>query len=209
MRSSNRFILRLTSVVVFILMMTNLILLDIVVVSYKSQDRTLVETVQVKRQEFKEEKASQIVCDAVCIEKIYGAIYEATASVRLASQGQSSLEFYIPLGSGSNTTDDWVDVTGVAAYIDSTQYGRVKKIVFEALVQVPNGNQTAYVRLYNDTDKHPVWGSEMSWEGGESKFLVSPSLTLGQGNKLYKVQMKSQLKDKTNLLQARVRITTY
>ena len=96
---------------------------------------------------------------------------------------------------------------GVAAYIDSRLYGKVKKVMFEASVSVPSG--TASVRLFNATDKHPVWYSELSMSGSGPELLVSSPIFLDSGNKLYQVQMKSQLGATTNLLQARVHIITY
>lgn len=120
----------------------------------------------------------------------------------------SARELVISFGSGESTANDWTDVPGVEAYIDSTKYGRIKSAVFEASLYTPTGNQTAYVRLYNVTDKNMVWPSELSIEGGEPKLLISSSLGLGSGNKLYRVQMKTQLKARTQLIQARVRITT-
>lgn len=159
-------------------------------------------------------------CPLSCVSQIQ----EATASVNLAlpkttvvptpsptttSVASFVREFYVPLGSGSNATDDWADVPGAQAYIDTTQYGSIKNVVFEASVSIPTGNQKAYVRLFNATDKHPVWFSDVSMEGGTGQLLISNSIALDSGNKLYKVQMKTSLKYTANLTQARVRITTY
>jgi len=134
------------------------------------------------------------------------------ACVNLINAGGSKTgakEFIVTLGSGSNITDEWTDVTGVQSYIDSSQYGKIKKVTFEATVHVPTGNQKIYVRLYNVSDSHPVWFSEMWMEGTGPRLLTSEPITLGTGNKLYQVQMKSQLKFKTDLVTSRIRITTY
>lgn len=208
---------RLISYILFALVFSNLVALDIWIYKQKlektpAQLATVAEKMVVeKKTDEGQKKVPGYVSD------IYDAIREATASLQLdtrpkiggtAAVGFES-EFIITLGSGTNTTDDWVDVVGAGSFIDSTKYGSIKKVVFEATVQIPNGNQTSYVRLYNATDKHPVWSSEMSLEGSEAKLLISQPITLDSGNKLYQVQMKSQLKDKTNLLQSRVRITSY
>lgn len=141
----------------------------------------------------------------------------ATASISIGgttnitnqvSQTSGQRELVIALGSGESTANDWSDVPGVEAYIDTTKYNRIKSVVFEASLYTPTGNQTAYVRLYNVTDKNMVWPSELSIEGGEPKLLISPPLGLSSGNKLYRVQMKTQLRARTQLVQARVRITT-
>ncbi len=161
------------------------------------------------------------ICPNSCLTKIY----QATASPSLVQSPsitvtsapkpdqsviqQSSLrDYYVPFGSGSSTASDWTDVAGLQAYVNISDYGSVKKVLFEASLHTPTGNQTAYARLYNKTDKHVVWLSEVSIEGGEPKLLTSSSLTLTPGNKLYQVQMKTQLQSVTNLQQARLKITS-
>jgi hypothetical protein len=125
------------------------------------------------------------------------------------SSSSSSGEYFVPLGTGTNQSDDWADVTGAQAYIDSTRYRRIKKVTFEATLEVPASSQISYVRLYNVTDKHPVWYSELSMDGSGPQLLASSPVTLDSGQKLYQVQMKSQLKALTRLVQSRVHILTY
>ena len=109
-------------------------------------------------------------------------------------------------GGGSNSTDDWTDVAGLQVEADSTKYGDIKSVVFEAKVNTTTGNQIAYVRLFNVTDKHPVWFSDVSIDGGSTKLLVSKPITLDSGNKLYQVQMKTSLKHQANLISSRLHI---
>lgn len=132
-----------------------------------------------------------------------------TTDTVATSVSATNKELYVPLGTGINITTDWSDVKGAAAYIDTRLYGKIKKVTFEASLGVPSGSQTAYVRLFNATDKHPVWYSEMTMSGAGPEFLASSGVTLDSGNKLYQVQMKSQLGSPTNLLQGRVHIITY
>ncbi len=139
---------------------------------------------------------------------VLGTTNTASTSASTASIiSTTNKELYVPFGTGTNTATDWADVKGAAAYIDTKLYGKMKKITFEASIGVPSGN--AYVRLFNATDKHPVWYSEMNMSGAGPELLTSPAITLDSGNKLYQVQMKSQLGTTTNLLQARVHIITY
>lgn len=151
-------------------------------------------------------------CPLSCLSQIY----EATASLKLTLASPAGItqtlsqsrEFSVSFGSGSTRAGDWEDITGLAVYIDNSKYGKIKSVVFEAAVLIPNGNQGVYLRLFNITDGHPVWYSEVYHEGGTAKLLISPSLVLGSGNKLYQVQMKTTLKDLANLNQSRVRITS-
>lgn len=137
------------------------------------------------------------------------ASQQSTSTTQQVSSGPGVKEFFISFGSGSNGTDDWADLSGIQAYIDSSQYSQIKSVVFEASVRIPTGNEIAYVRLFNVTDKHPVWFSDVSLEGGTPKLLFSKPITLDTGNKLYQVQMKTSLKYTAILDQARLHITTY
>ena len=118
-------------------------------------------------------------------------------------------EFFISFGGGSNMSDDWQDVTGLTAIVDSTNYAQIKKVTFEASVHIPAANERAFVRLFNATDKHPVWFSEVTLEGGDTKLMVSPAITLDPGEKTYQVQMKTSLKYQAVLDQSRLHIVTY
>ncbi len=145
--------------------------------------------------------SSSDTCPAACIAKINQVAGKTVSG--------TAKEYYVPLGSGTNTTADWSDVVGASAHIDTAAYGKIKQATFEATVTVPAGSQTVWVRLFNATDKHPVWSSEVTTESSGPILLTSKPLTLDAGNKLYQVQIKTQLKALTNLVQSRVRITTY
>lgn len=139
-------------------------------------------------------------CPTACINRINQATGKTVTG--------SAKEYYVPLGTGTNVTDDWTDVSGASAYIDTTSYGKIKEARFEATVITPSGSQRVWVRLFNATDKHPVWYSDITTDTSGAQLLTSPVITLDKGNKLYQVQMKSQLKGLTNLNQSRVHITT-
>ncbi len=116
-------------------------------------------------------------------------------------------EYYVPFGSGESSAGDWTNVTGLQTYIDSSQYPSMKHVVFEASVHIPTGNEWASVRLFNVTDQHPVWFSDVTLSGGNPLLLISSPITLDSGNKLYQVQMKTQLQYPAILDQSRIHIT--
>lgn len=118
-------------------------------------------------------------------------------------------EFFVPFGTGQSTAEDWTSIDGLQVYVDTKYYGDRRTVLFEASLRIPTGNETAYVRLYNVTDKHPVWMSELSTDGGIAKMLVSNPITLDEGKKLYQVQMKTSLKYQAILDQARLHIVVY
>ncbi len=167
-------------------------------------------------------------CPASCLSEISKATKSATLPVKptspptgeptpvpttkpaSSSQAVSSVkEFFVPFGIGSNSSDDWQDVGGLRTTLDPANYGNIKTVTFEASVRIPTGNETAYVRLYNATDKHPVWFSDVSLEGGTPQLLISKPITLDLGNKTYQVQMKTSLKFQAFLDQARLHIIIF
>lgn len=116
-------------------------------------------------------------------------------------------EYFVPLGSGSSTASDWTDVPGVVTSLDFGQYQHIKDVHFEASIYVPTANESVSVRLYNVTDKHPVWYSEITMSGGSSAYLTSPAISYDSGTKLYQVQMKTQLQAQANLVQSKIHVT--
>lgn len=211
--------------VVVFLVLLNLIFLDVVL--FRGQETRVIEkTVPIP--------VVSNACPASCLSEISQATKNATLSImpttppaesdsapaggttptpieKPLSQIQTApsvKEFFVPFGSGSNSSDDWQDIAGLRATLDPANYGSIKTVTFEATVRIPTGNEIAYVRLYNATDKHPVWFSDVSLEGGTPQLLISKPITLDSGNKTYQIQMKTSLKFQAFLDQARLRIIT-
>ncbi len=220
------FSLRIISIILFFLIVCNLLVLNFMIFQYKTQQKIQLKTLLPNVMQNDESKINipqpvpSDVCTSNCVSKIYETIHQATASLSLSrpqsktinleptsSDGATIKEVYVAFGSGTNSTDDWTNVSGLALYVDNTQYGKIKNVTFEASLFIPTGNEKAYARLYNVTDKHPVWYSEISLEGGASQLLISQPITLDDGNKLYQVQMKTSLKYQANITQARLHIT--
>ncbi len=117
-------------------------------------------------------------------------------------------EYYIPLGSGSTTSNSWKDIPGVEAVIDTGNYPRIKSVTFEAYLNIPTANGRVYAKVFNVTDKHDVWFSELNAEG---PVLVKKeaSISLENGIKTYRVMGLSTLKYEANIQNARLKILTY
>lgn len=113
-------------------------------------------------------------------------------------------DYYIPFGTGTNQTSDWTDVPGMQAVIDFGNYTNIKEVYFEVNVNIPTGNEIVWVRLYNLTDKHPVWYSEVSTTNND--YVFSSPIVYDTGTKVYQVQMKTQLQYPANITLARVHI---
>ena len=125
------------------------------------------------------------------------------------TKNSGSKQAYINTGFGTNQSADWADVFGAATTADIGEYTHIKEVRFEAFINVPTSNGTVSVRLYNKTDNHPVWNSEVTKEGTiDTYHFISPVVTYDSGPKLYQVQMKSQLNVVANLVQSRIAIVT-
>lgn len=116
-------------------------------------------------------------------------------------------EYFVPLGSGQTNATTMTDVAGVQSYLNSSAYPNIKSVNFEVAVQIPNGNQTANIQLFDVTDGYVIWNSQMSFSGGGAQYLVSNPIQLPPGNKLYQVQMSTQLGSLTLLNSSRIHIT--
>ncbi len=184
MKSKKKPGFHISNTLLIVLLLANVLILDIWVVTHYLWGSPSVLGV------------SSDACPQSCIDRIN----------RTSGSASSSKEYFVPLGSGTGTSKEWADVSGAQAYIDSTLYPAGKTVTFEVTLTIPAGNQIVWVRLYNATDKHPVWFSELSMEGSGPRALISGPITLDSGKKLYVVQLKTQLGTLTNVLQSRIRI---
>lgn len=209
--------------ILIILVLLNLVYLDIVIFqgsNVKTIEKIISNPLTLQNVG---KNNDETFCSQACITKINEVATNVskitptpstapTPTVAQTTSGSTSTtkEYYVPFGSGSGSSSDWQDVSGLQAYVDSSAYGTIKSVTFEASLHVPTGNENAAVRLYNATDNHPVWYSQLDFTGNTSSaFLSSNKITLDAGNKLYKVQLKTQLQYPAVVDQSRIHITAY
>ncbi len=206
----------------FILLFLNLIYLDILLIQGVGSKQTIIQRFENITNQVADKTATPDpnICPQSCLSEIRqaavsnkpNAVTPTLSPTALPLQNTNSSqtkEYYVPFGSGSGSSSDWQDVPGLQASIDSNSYGSIKSVVFEASLHIPTGNETASVRLYNSTDSHPVWNSQVDFTGSAQSVLkTSQAISLDSGNKLYKVQMKTQLQFQAILDQSRLHITT-
>jgi len=149
-------------------------------------------------------------CPSACLQLISQATHSSflvsQPSPTLKPQGSIVKEIYVPLGSGSTDSTDWVELPGVESFIDTTKYPSIQSVIFEALLRIPTGNGRVYAKLYNITDKHDAWNSEVYLEGREARRVEANNVVLAPGNKLYRVMLKSTMGCQAFLDFARVKI---
>lgn len=178
---------------IFLLLITvNVVILDLILLRSLFQTNPNVLGVNTKN--------TDQACPQSCITKFKE--YATT-------NNSGAKEQYVSLGTGSGYSSDWIDLVGIEATIDTTQYRKIKSVTFDATVSPQTGNGTVWVRLFNATDKHPVWYSDVSMSGAGPVLLTSKPITLDEGKKLYKVQVKTQLSYPVSVLQSRIHIITY
>ncbi|MCL4338298.1 hypothetical protein M1271_01260 [Patescibacteria group bacterium] len=154
------------------------------------------------------------LCPASCISLITQATSGGTLNIGSPSESGITLqtnsstphETYIPLGSGTTSKSDWDDLTATETVIDTTNFGNIKEAYFTASLSNPTQNGQVEAQLFDVTDKHPVWGSDVVMNGPSSQTVTSGKITLDPGNKLYRVQLKSSLSVPVSLVNGKIRI---
>ena len=117
-------------------------------------------------------------------------------------------EIFIPIGSGSTNSSSYADLSGLEVTIDTAKYSQIESVVFEGSIWVADGNGKMYAQLYNKSDGHPVWFSEISTNSASGVLTTSSKITLDSGSKTYKVQAKTNLTEfAAHVDNARIKIT--
>ena len=117
-------------------------------------------------------------------------------------------EIFIPIGSGSTKNNSYIDLAGLTVAIDSSKYSAIDSVIFEASIWVDGGNGKVFAQLYNKTDGHPVWNSEISTSLSSGVLIDSSKINLDSGNKTYVVQAKTNLVEFAGHMEnARIKIT--
>lgn len=114
--------------------------------------------------------------------------------VEKQTQTTSSQVSFISLGGTSTTTSsDWVEVPGSEISLDLiSDYGSGATASFEGFLKVAHSNGKAFARLFDDTNKIAVDGSEISVENKDTLTLMTTkNLPIWAGRNIYKVQIKS------------------
>lgn len=145
--------------------------------------------------------ANNLSCPSACLSLIQQRYVSSNTEVVVQTK-----EFYIPLGSGTTAKSDWEDLTATETVIDPANYGMIKEAYFIASLKNSTQNGQVEAQLYNVTDKHPVWNSQVIMNGPISQTITSPVITLDRGNKLYRVQLKSTLGYAVSLDNAKIKI---
>ncbi len=114
-------------------------------------------------------------------------------------------ELYITIGSGSSKSSKWDAIEGVEVNIDTNKYPKILESYFQASLRIPTANGEVSSKLYNETEKHDVWFSEITSQGSEAK-LKEAKINLSPGPNSYRVYLKSSLEADALLDLARIKL---
>jgi hypothetical protein len=134
---------------------------------------------------------------------------QATSTQTVVQQTvvQTPQQIFIPIGSGSTTSNSYANLSGVQVTIDSSKYSSIASIYFEANLSVTGGNGMTYAQLYDSTQNHPVWFSQISSNSPSGALITSPSINLDPGVNTYVVQAYTTLNQyPANVSTARIQI---
>lgn len=157
-------------------------------------------------------------CGSVCKQTINDLLSKAISTISSKTKVTESTKVvsknigtsYIPMGTTYSTTStDWYTLDDTAAYIDiASDYGTNVKVSWEVSLKVAHGNGQAYARLWDDTNKIAVNGSELTAINNPAYLLVSSgNLSFWSGRNLYKLQIKSLNSFEVTLTGGKIKIT--
>jgi hypothetical protein len=154
------------------------------------------------------ESCKKIVSDIVS--KAIASVSSTTKIIEKKTTTKSFGTVYVPMGTSYTTTaTDWYTIDDTGVYINlENDYGASAKVSWEALLKVAHGNGQAYARLWDDTNKIAVMGSELtSINNSEYQFVSSGNIPFWKGRNLYKVQVKSLNSFEVFITGGKIRIT--
>ncbi|MGD9129584.1 MAG: hypothetical protein PVJ09_03805 [Candidatus Woesebacteria bacterium] len=128
----------------------------------------------------------------------------AKSTIPQSSAQPAVKEYFVYLGTGSTTSREWTDMSSAVAYINSSNYPKVKNIELQAALSIIGGE--VHARLINKTTGHIFHNSEIFHNTSSSTWKSSPALALTAGNNQYMVQIKSTSGEKAQLDGSRIKI---
>ncbi len=171
------------------------------VVSKEMAENVLKEEVLVREEENEiemeeedegiEKRISQLEDRVEAIEDEGGKVVEKVATAKEVVKSEKVFYVPIPDGEGVSSTE-WIDVVGSGFILDKASYDGMKKVYLEGNIKVLNGNGIGRVRLWDESNKRAVDGSEISSNSGDWESKESGSLSLWNGKNEYILQARSE-----------------
>lgn len=192
-------------IILAVFALANLLILDVLI--FRTDENDDSEQALAIASESESEQQTQDSCGEDCQDYIDEQISQRKTNVIPQDiQSNAVEEVYIPLGTATTQFANYQSVPGLEAQIDLTKYPNIATATFEASVTNPNASQQVWLQLFDATNNHPVWYSQVTYQGGGSSTLISSPITLSTGNVTYQVQAQTQLQAPTQITNARVHL---
>lgn len=116
-------------------------------------------------------------------------------------------EYFVYLGTGSSSSRDWTDINSTLATVDTTQYGTIKSVNFEATLSIISGE--VYARLKNVSTGAIYHASAVTHNTSTSQWRTSQTFQLPAGANQYVVQLSSSNGELARLDGSRIKIVVH
>lgn len=158
--------------------------------------------------------SAQASCPTSCIDLIHTSTSSSnignsnltTVEQSTSQPIKSAKEYFIPLGSGETSKNDWDNLVSTETVINPAVYGQLKEAYFIVSLKNPTQNGATEIRLYNVTDNNVVFGSHLVMNGPLEQTFSSAAFALPTSSKLYRIQLKSTLSYPVSLSNARLKL---
>jgi hypothetical protein len=114
-------------------------------------------------------------------------------------------ETVLYMGTGSSTSRDWTTIDAAGLTLDTSSYGKIKEVRFEAALSIISGEAEA--RLINKTTGAVYHNSTVMHNKSTSEWKTSSAIHLPTGNYQYVVQIRSSNNEHASLDGSRLKIT--
>ena len=129
---------------------------------------------------------------------------ETTLTTNITTDPQ---EHIVYLGQGSTTKRDWTPLESTKVTLNTNNYPRLEKAVFQASLKIINGEAEA--RLVNSSTGAIFTATEVSHNTSTATWKKSVPFQLHAGTQEYVVELRSTSGETAELSGARLIITTY
>jgi hypothetical protein len=190
----------------FAILTSNIILVDVwIFTQSRTREKSKMSQCDFSRLLTPEREIDEKICPQSCV----NLVKEATSSAQATSGAISAPKVYVttivqpapienPLkeyiinfGASVWTASDWQSVPDLIKTVNLSNYNNVENIYFEVVAHLSNENTKGFVRLYNNSDKKIVSGSEVNFNSMKCQPATSVPINLESYNKEYQIQVKS------------------
>jgi len=138
------------------------------------------------------------------VEKKVGLQNSQTQQSSSKSSTSTVKEYIVFLGSGQTSNRDWTDISSAATTVNTSNYGQLKAVDFEAALSIIGGE--AHARLKNQTTDQPIFQTEVFNNTSSADWITSSQFMLTSGSNGYVVQLRSSSGEMAILNGARIHL---